>query len=260
MRDPNPKAAGGVEALTRAGVEVEVGLMAGKARVANEVWLIAMERRRPFVTLKAAITLDGKIARSDGSSKWITGEASRLAGHKLRAEMGAVLVGRRTIESDDPLLTARVRGVVNQPVRVVLDPSGRLLGRERVFGREAETLWLVDEHRATGSQVGVALQQGRFEVSDILEALWQRGIRGLLVEGGGQTLGTFLASGLVDRLCLFVAPKVFGRGICWAGSALDLPDDLNLELTTLRRVGVDFEANYLIRAKSTGTKCDPPSS
>ena len=233
VSDPNPVAAGGTSALREAGIEVEVGLLQDEARAANRVWLSALEMQRPFVTLKAAITLDGKIARADGTSKWITGEPARRDGHRLRAEMGCVVVGANTVLADDPLLTARIRGVTNQPLRVVLDARSRLSGEDRVFG-EGNVLWIREE----------------LEPEELLRQLWGWGVRGVLVEGGGETLRRFLVSGLADRLCLYVGPKVFGEGISWVGSGLDVPEDLGLTLGSVRRFGQDFRIEYEISQKS----------
>lgn len=230
--DPNPVAAGGLDALRQAGIEVEVGLLKVEARAANLAWLTAMNQNRPFVTLKAAITLDGKIAMLDGSSKWITGEAARRDAHRLRAEMGCVVVGVNTVLADDPQLTARIPGVRNQPLRVVLDPQSRLTGEERVF-QGGETLWIREE----------------IVPVELLDRLWQRGVRGVLVEGGGETLRRFMASGVANRLCLYVGPKFFGEGIGWLGSGLDLPPNMDLKLENLRRYGHDFRAEYEIMSK-----------
>ena len=230
--DPNPVAAGGAEVLRNAEIEVKVGLLEVEARDANHAWLTAMNQKRPFLTLKAAITLDAKIARLDGSSKWITGEAARRDAHRLRAEMGCVVVGVNTVLADDPQLTARIPGVRNQPLRVVLDPRSRLTGDERVFHGD-ETVWV------------------REEISPValLDRLWERGVRGVLVEGGGETLRRFMASGVANRLCLYVGPKVFGEGVGWLGSGLDLPANMDLKLENLRRYGQDFRAEYEIMSK-----------
>src|SRR5579885_2122161 len=112
--DPNPKAKGGLKALKESGVKVSHGLMQKEASAANEVFLKSMEQRSPYLVGKVAMSLDGRVAMPNGDSKWITNEASRAIGHRLRAECGAVLVGRNTVARDNPHLTARVEGVVNQ--------------------------------------------------------------------------------------------------------------------------------------------------
>lgn len=209
--DPNPRAMGGMERLRGAGIETSVGLMRDEARAANRMWLTAMERGRPYVVVKAAMTLDGRIATPTGESKWITGEESRREAHRLRAECGAVLVGRRTVEKDDPRLTVRAIRVVNQPTRVVLDLSRRLADSFRVFDREAPTLRVVGG-TAGPDEIGVGNPP---ILAELLGSLFARGITGLLVEGGASTIGTFFEAGLVDRLELFVAGTVLGQGMSW---------------------------------------------
>lgn len=205
VADPNEKAQGGAEFLCHAGVEVEAGVLEDAAREVNRQFLFAMEQKRPFVTLKAAVTRDGYLARDDGTSQWISSEEARFDGHRLRAERGCVLVGRGTVLLDDPLLTARISGVVNQPVRVVVDPWRRLTGKERVFNDSAETIWL-----------------NRFDdrdlsVDGILEYLFEQGIRGVLVEGGAETLRRFLVLGVGQELVLYWGDMEFGSGKAWDG-------------------------------------------
>ncbi len=239
--DPNPQASGGAETLRTAGVEVQVGLLEEEARKANEPFLTAMTRRHPFVTAKMAITADGFIAHPDGSSKWITNDRSRRAGHRLRAEMGAVLVGRRTVELDRPQLTARVRGVVNQPVRVVLDPHARLSGDEEVLAAPGKAVWIVGPGLARDArQVEVPAGADGADLRAVLDVLWTRGVTGLLVEGGAATVRAFLDAGLVDRLELFVAPKLFGEGIKWVGPGREI----KLSLRSVRRHGEDVQLSY----------------
>ena len=199
--DPNETAQGGGEALCNAGVEVDSGLLEDEAREVNKQFLFAIENRRPYVTLKAAITKDGFLARSDGTSKWISSDEARLDGHRLRAERGSVLVGRGTVMADNPLLTARIPGVVNQPVRIVVDPWRRLTGNERVFDDSAETIWL----NRFGDQ--------DLTVEGILATLFEHGIRGVLVEGGPETLRRFLVVGIGEELVLYEGDVEFGEGL-----------------------------------------------
>lgn len=216
VRDPNPRAAGGGEWLERRGVEVVYGIGEARAAAANELFLAAHRLRRPAVVAKAAMGLDGRIALPSGQSRWITGPGARREGHRLRAETGCVLVGRGTVAADDPRLTARIRGVHNAPLRVVLDPGARLTGTERIFGPEAPTIRFVagspkleGDRKASGSA-------GELDLDDVLQQLWSLGVTSVLVEGGGVTLGRFLRAGLVDRLELFAGPIVLGAGPAWA--------------------------------------------
>lgn len=207
-RDPNPRAAGGVSRLEEAGIEVVTGFEEDGAAAANDLFLEAMKLRRPVVVVKAAASLDGRSALASGESKWITGEEARSLGHRLRAECGAVLVGYRTVMADDPELTARIEGVWNQPLRVVIDPDDRLTGKERVFNDKAET------RHVTGRPI---------DLHALLRDLYASGRIGLLVEGGPRTIGTFFSERLVDRVELFVSPKLVGNGPAWL-EGFETPD------------------------------------
>lgn len=224
--DPNPRAAGGAQRLREAGVPVEIGVLESEAAAANEQFLFAIQRKRPYVVVKAAASLDGRIALPSGESQWITGAAARREGHRVRAELGAVLVGRRTVELDDPHLTARIPGVHNPPLRVVLDPHARLTGKERVFDGAAPTRHVT----------------GTIDLRDLLQDLFKNGVTGLLVEGGATTIAGFVRQGLVDAYELFVAPKLLGDGPAWI-QGLDLPrlaDAPQLRIESVKRVGPDL--------------------
>jgi len=225
--DPNPRAAGGAERLRATGIPVEFGLREETARRIAHQFLFSLEEKRPLVVAKAGCGLDGRIALPNGESKWITSEAARRAAHRLRAELGAVLVGYRTVVADDPHLTARVPGIVNPPLRVVVDPRAALTGKEKVFDDAAETLWIREP----------------LSPKEIVEEISRRGVTGLLVEGGGKTIASFLASGFVDRLELFLAPRVLGDGPSWCNglklSSLGETPDFRWART--RRVGSDLQ-------------------
>jgi diaminohydroxyphosphoribosylaminopyrimidine deaminase/5-amino-6-(5-phosphoribosylamino)uracil reductase len=212
--DPFEPASGGLERLANNGVNAEVGLLQGEARAANLKWLTAVERGWPYVVAKAAMTLDGRIATPSGSSKWITGKKARTEAHRLRAECGAVLVGRATVEKDDPELTVRDVPVVNQPVRIVLDPNRKLPGSSRIFAGEPVT-WRVVGHDPEAGELGAPLEGDRFDLNAVLRELFKRGLTSLMVEGGARTIGAFFDAGFVDRLELFVSPKVLGAGPAW---------------------------------------------
>lgn len=234
--DPNPRAAGGLNVLNEAGIEVQTGVGEDEARQANHLFLEAMRLRRPFVVVKAAMSLDGRIALPSGESQWITGEQARREGHKLRAQCGAVLVGRRTVELDDPTLTARISGVRNQPIKVVIDPMGRLSRTERVFSG-ADTIHVTREafpECATNHQ---------FDMQLLLQKLFERGVTSLLVEGGARTIAGFVQSGCVDRYELFMAPKLLGGGPSWLEGLgiFRLADCPELRIERIRRIGDDIQ-------------------
>jgi len=235
--DPNEKMAGGAETLKGAGIDVSLGLGASDAYFANQAWLDAQRLQRPFVVVKAAMSLDGRIALDSGESKWITGNAARRAGHRLRAECGCVIVGRKTVSMDDPELTARISGVVNQPLRVVIDPDGKLNGSERVFNISASSL------RFTAKPaMPIDVSPESFEVQAMLQALWKRGVTSVLVEGGATTIGHFFSAQLVDRLELFVAATALGNGPSWLDLKVsELAAAPRLSFTRVRRIGEDLQ-------------------
>lgn len=242
--DPNPKADGGVERLQAAGIPVQIGVLKEEAAAANEQFLTAVSRGWPLVVGKVAMSLDGRVALSSGESKWITSEAARAEGHRLRAECGAVLVGRNTVVKDEPLLTARIEGLVNQPVRIVLDPNSALTGLERIFGNEAPT-WHVVKHPFREDQIQAPMNAGVVDLPALLKEFYSRGLTGLLIEGGPITIGHFVRQGLIDRLEIFMAPKVLGAGPSWneigVGQLADAP---LYRLMNVQQLGPDLWTTY----------------
>lgn len=220
--DPNPRMRGRSVAMLRdAGVEVEVLDAPAFARQ-NEQWFHFMDTGRPFVHLKLAATLDGRIAAAGGDSKWVTGEAARRRAHELRAEAGAVLVGAGTVRADDPTLTARGLPVAPPAItRVVLDPRLTTTEDSRLARTTGDSPVLVfaepdtlenRELEEAGVEVvrtPLAVEEG-LDLGFILEELGRRGVRGVLVEGGGETAARFVRAGLVDKMTLFYAPKLLG--------------------------------------------------
>lgn len=245
--DPNPKAAGGTHRLQKAGVPVTLGLLAEEARGANLPWLVAMERRRPYVVAKAAASLDGRIALPNGKSQWITGPEARRAAHRLRAECGAVLVGRATVESDDPSLEARFLGAP-KIVRVVLDPQGTLGAHFRVFDGSCPTIRAVRTAQREGD-LEVAVRDGTFDLPALLSDLFARGVTGLLVEGGAVTLASFAVAGLIDRLELFIGAKTLGDGPAWLRhfGLEDVNQAPQWRIERFRRVGEDLQITAMPR-------------
>lgn len=241
--DPNPRAGGGAQRLRDAGIEVEGGLLAEQAAAANERFLFAMRMNRPFVTVKAGIGLDGRIALPSGESKWITSEEARECARRLRADMGAVLVGPGTVLADDPHLTYAGGSVA----RVVLDPRDELPPAARVFDEAAPTLHVVPKCLtspvgARGSMLELPLEDGRFPIPLLLHRLFEMGQTGLLVEGGGRTIGSFFAAGCVDAIELFVAPKVLGAGPSWVEGLIlpSLAEAPEFRMSRLEALGDDL--------------------
>ena len=201
----------GIARLRGAGMEVVVGVLEQEAQRLNEFYRHHRQTGRPFVTVKFAMSLDGKIATAAGESRWITGEAARRHGHSLRHAHDAILVGVNTVLQDDPELSAREGVDPRQPVRVVLDSKLRTPPGSRVLG---PTTILVSTHagHVEGAQVLTFPPDphGRVPLEPLLDELGRRGILSLLVEGGAETNGSFFASGLVDQVIAYIAPIVIG--------------------------------------------------
>jgi diaminohydroxyphosphoribosylaminopyrimidine deaminase/5-amino-6-(5-phosphoribosylamino)uracil reductase len=242
--DPNPRAQGGGERLSRSGVVVEAGLLAEQAMAANELWATAMRRQWPFVVVKAAVTRNGMIARSNRQSKWITGIESRKEAHRLRAECGAVLVGRGTVEADNPELTVRHIEVVNKPLRIVLDAQRRLSTAYKIFDEAAPTLRVVARDADEG-EMEVSTTGAGFDLHELLRKLFQKGVTSLLVEGGAETISRFLEADLVDRIDVFIADFEFDDGLLWSGDIAEPLRDWKMDKTT--RLGSDVWNTYRLK-------------
>jgi diaminohydroxyphosphoribosylaminopyrimidine deaminase/5-amino-6-(5-phosphoribosylamino)uracil reductase len=228
-RDPNPLVNGkGTARLRRAGVEVVAGPLQAECDALNAPWIRFISSGRPFVTLKLAATLDGRIATAGGDSRWVSGPEARAWVHRLRDRVDAVLVGRGTAQADDPRLTARLPGGAGRdPLRVVLDTDLRLPVTLKLFRQRstARTLVLHAARRERDLGPRVDLMRctrgpGGLDLGDALARLAARDVVHLLVEGGGAVAASFLAAGLVDRLALVLAPKVLGAGLSWSGAAV----------------------------------------
>ena len=233
--DPNPQVDGrGLAALRSAGIGLAEGVLESEARALNAPFLSTHQRGRPFVTLKAAQSLDGRIAAAGGNSTWVTGDASRRYAHRLRFRHDAVLVGAATVRRDDPRLTVRLPGVDAVRHRVVLAPRLGLDTAARVFVRESGSaprtrVYVgstcaeaeVARFRDVAEIVPVACGAFGLDLAAVLADLRQAGVQAVLVEGGGKTSGAFLRAGLVDEIVLFIAGRLFGAGE--ATPVIDLP-------------------------------------
>ena len=257
-RDPNPQVTGGgAEFLASQGVDITMGVLETEARRLNEAWLHYINTGRPWVMAKAACSLDGKIATVGGESQWLTGEAARAVGHRLRHRVDAIVVGVGTVLADDPQLTTRrPRGPGKDPIRVVLDSRLRLPLTSRLLHLDsAAPTWVATTSQAPpetirsleakGAQVLVLpAEAGRVSLSALLKELGTRQVQSLLVEGGAETLGTFFDQRLVNQFYFFYAPKILGgqqapgmvggQGIIHLGQA-HIARDLSI-----RRIGGDL--------------------
>jgi diaminohydroxyphosphoribosylaminopyrimidine deaminase/5-amino-6-(5-phosphoribosylamino)uracil reductase len=224
IEDPDPRTAGrGIRRLREHGVDVLVGSFADEAETLNEAFLKSIRDRRPFVHLKWAASMDGRIATRTGDSKWITGEPAREDALLLREECDAILVGAGTVLMDDPLLTRRLAlsSAITPHRRLVLDGILRVPATARVFSAAGGEVWLAtavpagDPRLAPFHERGVQVfsrraARGGVDLGALLGALHALDVRSLLVEGGGITAASFLSAGLVDRVTAYVAPLLVG--------------------------------------------------
>jgi diaminohydroxyphosphoribosylaminopyrimidine deaminase/5-amino-6-(5-phosphoribosylamino)uracil reductase len=220
IQDLNPKVSGkGFEHLRSAGVEVQIGLLAGEAAKTNEAYLHYMRTGRPFVHLKLAVSLDGKIATRTGDSRWVAGPECRARAHELRHQYDAILVGIRTATIDDPLLTDRSGMNRHRPlIRIVLDERLQLSTESQLVRSAQDSPVLIfagagtDESKAkelAGHGVEIVVKPDRDLVS-ILDDLGRHRVQSILVEGGAAVAGSFIDAGLVNKATFFIAPKIVG--------------------------------------------------
>ncbi|MGX1849915.1 bifunctional diaminohydroxyphosphoribosylaminopyrimidine deaminase/5-amino-6-(5-phosphoribosylamino)uracil reductase RibD [Streptomyces sp. NPDC055299] len=255
VADPDPTATGGAVTLAGAGLDVEGGLLADEAAAGNEAWLTAVLRHRPFVLWKYAATLDGRVAAADGTSRWITSPESRADVHRLRAAADAVIVGSGTARADDPQLGARISGLaddeISQPLRVVVDSGATAVkAGARVLDGTAPTLIAVAEDADTGHLDGLApiirlprAADGRgLHLPALLQALYAREVRSVLLEGGPTLAGAFLAARAVDKVVGYLAPVLLGAGPAVLGDAgiTTIAQALRLDVTGTERLGPDL--------------------
>lgn len=257
MRDPFPKVRGkGCRSLQRAGIKVSVGLLEDEALRLNAPYLKLQKHGRPWVTLKWAQSLDGKIATRTGDSKWISGEESRAEAHRIRGRIDAVIVGVNTVIRDDPQLTCRHGRPGRVAARVVIDPKLRIpsrsklvrtagacpvvvaTDRELMAGRRAKALG-----RAGVELIGLKRDRaGDLDLGALLDEFGRRGKTNVMVEGGGRTLGAFHDAGLADEAVVFVAPRLIGgreavSPLSGPGPALmeQLGEPAGIEISTMGR-------------------------
>lgn len=222
LLDVNPKVAGkGFKILEDAGIHVEYGFLQDELRKQNEVFFKWIEHKKPFIVLKAAMTLDGKIATATGQSKWITNETSRAYGYKLRDIYDGIMVGINTVIEDNPMLTARVDGGKN-PIRIVVDSSLKIdINANVVQDKSAKTIVATTDKadkdkilKLQAQDVDVIVvdkdENDKVDIEKLLDILGQQNICSILVEGGAILSGSFVAKKLVDKVYFFIAPKIVG--------------------------------------------------
>jgi diaminohydroxyphosphoribosylaminopyrimidine deaminase/5-amino-6-(5-phosphoribosylamino)uracil reductase len=265
MSDPNPKVSGGgIKAIRKAGIEVVTGVLEPKARHLNEAYIKYITRGMPFVTLKIAQTLDGKIATASGESMWITGEMARKAGRLLRDRNDAILVGINTILKDDPALTTRIpKG--RDPIRVIVDSRLRIPLTAKVLTQRSTAKTIVatlasaskakvNQVRATGAEVlFVKSDKGRVDLRDLMKKLGYMDVMSVLIEGGAEINASALKAGIVDKIVMFIAPTLMtGRdALCSIGgsSPVKLDHAIKLSEVTDRFVGPDLKIEGYVMKK-----------
>jgi diaminohydroxyphosphoribosylaminopyrimidine deaminase / 5-amino-6-(5-phosphoribosylamino)uracil reductase len=244
MRDPNPKAAHGGQALAAAGIGFEHGLMEDAARELNIGFVSRMTRGRPWVRLKVAATLDGRTALPDGKSQWITGAEARRDGHRWRARACAMLTGIGTVRADDPRLTVREVETSRQPLRVIVDSRLETPAAARILQGE-KVLVFAATHGALPNAEVVSLPNAnqKVELPRMLEELARRGVNELHVEAGFRLNGSLAREGCVDEYLVYLNPSFLGDG---AQGMLDLPafaaleKRLKLRILSVDRLGEDL--------------------
>jgi diaminohydroxyphosphoribosylaminopyrimidine deaminase/5-amino-6-(5-phosphoribosylamino)uracil reductase len=257
MADPNPHVSGGGGAyLTEQGIKVVWGVLESEAQQLNEAFVKHARSGRPFVYLKYAATLDGRLAAATGDARWVTGPKARAFVHQLRQQVDAIMVGIGTVVADDPSLTTRLpdgKGV--DPQRIILDPQLRIDERARLLHQQtaAATVLVTGDKigtpkrarlEAAGAEVmRMPLQAGQIDLTALMEKLGARGICSVLIEGGGGLIGTALRSGVVDKVYAFLAPKLLagddGVPVCRGAGAATMDAALVLDQVAVRRFDED---------------------
>jgi diaminohydroxyphosphoribosylaminopyrimidine deaminase/5-amino-6-(5-phosphoribosylamino)uracil reductase len=271
MEDPNPVVAGGgIKMMRDAGIEVIVGVLEEEARTLNEIFIKYITRRQPFVIIKAAMTLDGKIASVSGDSKWISGECSRAQVHMVRDRIAAIMTGINTVLKDNPSLTTRLdSGNGKDPARIIVDSKGLIPLESRVINAKSSagsilaTTSLIDGKREEQLiEKGVRILKldgadGHVDLKKLMDELYKLEIDSVLLEGGGGLNAAALKSGIVDKVMFFIAPKIIG------GSTAKTPvegegvrymkDAVNLKNITITR----FAEDILVEGYVEGEACLP---
>lgn len=244
-KDNNPKVnGGGIEKLKSAGIEVVIGTLENECRALNEVFFTDHEQHRTFVALKTAITIDGKIATSDGDSKWITSEKSRIYARKLRKDYDAILTSSQTVIADNPTMKHKVKIVLDRMLRTDFRSNIYKHGRILVVTSK-------DNVKPPADNIEILkcpLSDGYFDLNELMKILYAKGIKSVFVECGGKLVGSFVKFGLVDKLYTFIAPKVLndnsGRS-CFDGDEISRISDSKLfKLDSVKKIGDDLLVVY----------------
>ena len=232
VSDPNPAAAGGAERLRQAGIDVQSGIGEAEARLENRAWLTKIEKGRPRISWKIASTMDGKVAASDGSSKWITGELARIDVARMRSQVDGIVTTTETVQADNPLLTSK--GMGSNPVRIVMGTT-KIAPNSQILGNEAETVIIKSR-----------------DLTELISFAKDRGFNQLLIEAG-PTFGTaLLNSDLIDEIVLFQAPTFLGSGTPSISDLgiTNISGRLDFEITDVEVIGSDLKITLVKSEKS----------
>ncbi len=246
--DPNPFVSGkGMEELQKAGIVVETGLLQDRAMRLNEIYNKYITTRMPFVLIKAGMSLDGKI---QGPEQWITNEKSRQFVHKMRSEYDAILVGKQTVLNDNPYLTSRIKGKKNgkNPYRIIVDSSFQIPIEANVFA-DPKMVIIATTNAAPADKLSIIKKMGarvvitqtvdeRVDIVELMKQLGQMEITSVMVEGGSTINASFLSSGVVDKMALFISSQIFGKRD-YLSVVEGLDTVIRLNDTCVERVGDD---------------------
>jgi diaminohydroxyphosphoribosylaminopyrimidine deaminase/5-amino-6-(5-phosphoribosylamino)uracil reductase len=257
MKDPNPRVSGrGVTELQRAGIEVVSGVLEDKARRLNEVYIKYITTGKPFVTLKVAMTLDGKIATPDGQSKWITGEKARRLVHHLRSGVGAIMTAIGTVKADDPQLTARTTGG-RSPIRIIIDPILEIPLDAEVLHTPPDTIIVAKLNNNSKARdleksgIKIIFFKNALDLNFLIRKIAKMDITSVLTEGGSSLNAHALQDGIVDKVMFFVAPLIIGGKESFAAvggkTFKRLEDAYRVKDTRVRSIGEDFLIEGYIR-------------
>lgn len=254
--DPNPLVSGrGVKMLRKAGIEVDIGVLEHECMKANEVFMKYITRKEPFVVMKSAMSLDGKIATVTGQSKWITGEEARGKVHLLRKELAAIMVGVNTVINDNPELTCRIEDGVN-PIRIIVDSNIRIPLESKILKTAKSVKTIIattekaDKHKVKiieelGAQViKVKSKDGKVDLKKLMKILGEEKIDSILLEGGGNLNFSALNEGIVDKVQIYIAPKIIGgekaKGVVLGSGIQDLKEAFLIDEATCMNIGKDI--------------------
>jgi len=252
MQDPNPLVAGkGTSLLKQSGINVQIGLMGEWAKDLNVGFVSRMTNNRPWVRMKIAASLDGKTALNNGVSQWITGEAARHDGHRLRARSCAVLTGIGTVLEDDPQLSVRFIETSRQPLRIIIDSQLKIPTTAKVLRGEGELIFTTTDNKerisalkeAGARPIILPSEKGKIDLAGLMQILADFEINELLVEAGNRLSSSFIREGLVDELIIYLAPHLIGNramGMLQLPELTDLSEKYNLKIKDLRMVGEDI--------------------